>query len=256
MLRNLKKLQGYALRAADGDVGRIREFYFDDDYWTVRYLAVDLDAKQVLISPVYLGGIDDDRKVVQVTLSKEQVQESPSSRAATPIPRQQERRFFSYYAWAPYWLRADRWGTESYPSYLSVPGIRTGDIPESGLGDPDLRSTGIVGQYRVAALDGELGTVDDLIADDNGWVIRYLVVDAGAWLPGRKIVLSPLWINRVSWSSDAIMADVPRQVIRDAPPYDPSRPITGEYEERLAAYYGSSEYTDTFRRETEKAALR
>ena len=59
MLRNLKDLQGYALRATDGDVGTVKDFYFDDDRWVVRYLVVEtgswLASRRVLISPFSIG---------------------------------------------------------------------------------------------------------------------------------------------------------------------------------------------------------
>ena len=41
MLRKAKDLSGYTLGARDGEIGKVREFYFDDQSWTVRYLVAD-----------------------------------------------------------------------------------------------------------------------------------------------------------------------------------------------------------------------
>ena len=58
MLRSIKDLEHYAIGATDGDIGRVKDFYFDDDSWVVRYLVVDtgswLAGRSVLISPISL----------------------------------------------------------------------------------------------------------------------------------------------------------------------------------------------------------
>ncbi len=41
MLRKPKDLNGYKLDARDGEIGEVKEFYFDDQSWTVRYLIAD-----------------------------------------------------------------------------------------------------------------------------------------------------------------------------------------------------------------------
>jgi sporulation protein YlmC with PRC-barrel domain len=48
----------------------------------------------------------------------------------------------------------------------------------------------------ILAADGELGSVDDLVFDDEDWDIRYLVVNARRWVPGRKYLVSPIAIDR------------------------------------------------------------
>ncbi|MGB8182853.1 MAG: PRC-barrel domain-containing protein [Stellaceae bacterium] len=41
----------------------------------------------------------------------------------------------------------------------------------------------------IEASDGRLGTVSDLLFEDVSWAIRWLIVDSGNWLPGRKVLL-------------------------------------------------------------------
>ena len=54
--------------------------------------------------------------------------------------------------------------------------------------------------YRIRATDGLIGTVDDFYFDDQDWGIRYLVVDTGCWLSGRKVLISPAAIGRWRFS--------------------------------------------------------
>ena len=48
----------------------------------------------------------------------------------------------------------------------------------------------------IHAEDGEVGSVDDLYFDDEGWDVRYLVVNTRRWIPGRKYLVSPIAIDR------------------------------------------------------------
>jgi uncharacterized protein YrrD len=52
----MKDLEGFAIRATDGTVGHVKDFYFDDKSWVVRYLVAEtgswLSSRKVLISPI------------------------------------------------------------------------------------------------------------------------------------------------------------------------------------------------------------
>ena len=65
--------------------------------------------------------------------------------------------------------------------------------------DPHLRSTRDVSGHHIQAADGEIGHVEDFIIDDETWAIRYLIIDTQNWWPGKKVLVSPQWIERVSW---------------------------------------------------------
>jgi len=41
MLKKAKTLKGYKLNSRDGEIGSVKEFYFDDRHWTIRYLVAD-----------------------------------------------------------------------------------------------------------------------------------------------------------------------------------------------------------------------
>jgi hypothetical protein len=103
MKRSIKSLIGYTLHAADGEIGKVEEFYFDDQRWTIRYLIVRtgswLLGRKVLISPQALGTTDWDNRAFPTTLTKEQIRNSPDIDTDEPVSRQQEERLYAHYPW-------------------------------------------------------------------------------------------------------------------------------------------------------------
>ena len=59
MLCKATTLSGYRLNSLEGEIGKVKEFFFDDRYWTIRYLVADtgnwLTGRQVLISASEAG---------------------------------------------------------------------------------------------------------------------------------------------------------------------------------------------------------
>lgn len=105
-----------------------------------------------------------------------------------------------------------------------------------------LRSTDEVTGYHIAASDGEIGHVKDFIVDDETWAIRYLEVDTRNWWPGKKVLVSPQWINSVSWPESKVYTDLTRETIQNGPQWNDNVPVTREYEDRLYNYYARSPY--------------
>ena len=99
MLRSVKKLEGLTIGASDGAIGKVKDFYFDDEAWVVRYLVVDtghwLAGREVLISPYSIGQVAWESETLPVNLTKAQIKNSPDIDTARPVSRQFER---SYYA--------------------------------------------------------------------------------------------------------------------------------------------------------------
>ncbi len=129
MLRRAKELNDYKLGARDGEVGKVKEFYFDDQSWTVRYLIADtggwLSGRRVLISPYALDPADEDGKVIPVDLTRAQIEKSPSPDTDRPVSRQYEWDYYSYYGWPAYWGGPYAWGMGAYPTV----GGRDGPTP-------------------------------------------------------------------------------------------------------------------------------
>ena len=85
-------------------------------------------------------------------------------------------------------------------------------------------------------------TVRDFILEEPGWAVRYLEVDTRNWLPGKKLLVAPAWIQEVDWTEQEVQVDLPRATIQTAPEYDSSTVISREYQVALYRHYGF-EYT-------------
>jgi len=92
--------------------------------------------------------------------------------------------------------------------------------------------------YHISAFDGEIGKVRDVLFDDQEWVIRYLVVDLGQWLPRREVLLSVAAIGRWEWAQGAIGVSLTKEQIENGPDVSADLPVFRQHEEQLARYYG------------------
>jgi hypothetical protein len=117
--------------------------------------------------------------------------------------------------------------------------------PTQNAWDPHLRSTSEVGDYSIQAGDGEIGYIDDFIIDDETWAIRYLIVNTQKWWPGKKVLISPQWIKRVSWSESKVFVQLPREIIQESPEYTEDTHLTREYEAELHRHYNRQGYWET-----------
>jgi uncharacterized protein YrrD len=250
MLRKAKALKAFKLGVKDAEIGKIKDFYFDDESWTVRYLVADtgtwLPGRKVLISPHAVKDLRENQ-IVDVDLTRQQIEQSPSIEADRPVSRQFEIQYHQYYNWPVYWGGPWAWGPVPYPDGLSPGAI---PVPPAASevtkrGDPHLRSATRVTSYSIQALNDHFGHVDDFIIDDQNWAIRYLDVDTRNWWPGKHVLVPSQWISWVSWPESRVYIDLDRETVKRAPPYESSSQITREYEAQLFAHYGRAPYWET-----------
>ncbi|MGE5315479.1 MAG: PRC-barrel domain-containing protein [Acidobacteriota bacterium] len=245
MLHSVDTIGGYTLAATDGEIGKAKEFYFDDKHWTIRYLVADtgnwLTGRRVLISPYALIGVNDEKKIIDIDLTRKQIEESPSLEQDKPVSHQFEESYYGYYGWPMYWTGTYPWGIT--PMLVRDPAQwKDPAHPTKDAWDPNLRSTDEVMGYKIHASDGEIGHVEDFVLDDTTWTIRYMIVDTQNWLPGKKVLISPQWIDRVSWDDSTVYVSMPRAAIENAPEYTKDSLITRDYEEELYQHYDIDGY--------------
>ena len=244
MLRRAKELRDYKLGARDGEIGNVKEFYFDDQSWTVRYLIADtggwLSGRRVLISPYALDAANDGSKVIPVDLTRTQIENSPSPTTDRPVSRQFEWDYYSYYGWPGYWDGPYPWGLGAYPTRGRAAwseASRGGEVE-----DPHLRSTEDVTGRDIQAQDGEVGHVEDFVIDDETWAIRYLIVDTQNWWPGKKVLISTRWIERISWEQSKVFINLTREAIKQGPEYTNETLITRDHETKLHRHHNREGY--------------
>jgi uncharacterized protein YrrD len=246
MLDKAKILKGFKLHAKDGEIGSVEEFYFDDKHWTVRYLVVDtgnwLMGREVLISPYAVTSVDRDLKTISVNLTKKQIEDSPLIESHKPVSRQFEDSYYAYYGWPSYWDGPYAWGSYSYASEARDHWDRVRRNEENG--DRNLRSTKDVTGHHIQASDGEIGHIEDFIIDDDSWTIRYLVVDTQNWWPGKTVLISPLWIESISWIEAKVFILMSKEDVRKSPEYNETALLERGYEELLHRHYNRDGYWD------------
>jgi hypothetical protein len=263
MLRSMNDLDDYTIRATDGDIGHVKDFYFDDKTWVVRYLVVDtgnwLSSRKVLISPIAVGHPNWSEKVLPVSITQEQVKNSPDIDTEKPVSRQHEIRYLGYYGYPFYWGGTGLWGEEAYPSmlmagyggFVATPQIlppeqviadALAEAAQHQHDDPDLRSVKAVMSYHIEATDGDIGHVKGMLVDDETWAIRYLIVDTSNWWLGHKVLIAPQWIEEVRWPDTTVSVNLTRRAVQDAPPYDPAAQLDREQEMSIHEHYGLPGY--------------
>ena len=264
MLREVKDMVGFTIAATDGDIGHVRDFYFDDEAWVIRYLIVEtgtwLPNRKVLVSPMALRHPNREANSFPARLIREQVRNSPSINTDRPVSRQHELQFYSYYGYPYYWGSGGSWGAGYYPgAMLTGAGYGGGsgseylaaqmeqerlarEVDQREDDDPHLRSCKEVTGYHIEAVDGEIGHVQGLLIDEDSWAIRYLIVNTSNWWLGHQVLVAPEWITDVSWLDRKVMIDLTRQAIQDAPPYDPALLPDRPQETLVYEHYGRDGY--------------
>ena len=318
MLHRADTLSDFNLRGIDGDIGTIKEFYFDDSHWTIRYIVAEtgnwLFGREVLISPHSLGAVNNEEEYIAVNLTEKQMEESPTFQTGQTVSREFEDEYNTYYGLPTYWngtnmsdmardtnrTEGGNGGWANSPNIAGdmnriqggngggaigssitgdtnkVQGVNvgaaispniTGDTnrTEGGnaggamasnmAGDTNMRresvsgeqirnhqlhSTADVSGYDIEASDGEIGDVKDFIIDDETWAIRYLIVDTGGWLPGKKVLIAPQWIERVSWEESKVFINLSRDAIEKSPEF--TEELTRDYEAGLYKHYNRQGY--------------
>lgn len=242
MLWNASAINGYTVAETDGELGSVQDLLVDDKAWVARWLIVDtgkwLPGRKVLLPPSVLGKPDREGREFPVKLTKQQVKNSPDVDTDLPVSRQSEAHLYDHYDWEPYWD-----GSFAPASLvMAVPTDVTMNLPHSDTppysGDPHLRSIHAITGYGIHATDGEIGAVEDILIDDAGWTVRYLMVDTGNWWPGERVLISPRSILKIDWVAKMIYLNVDREKVKKSPPYDPAITVDGAYDEKYYAYYG------------------
>jgi hypothetical protein len=230
MIRSIKQMCGDKLGASDGEIGHVKDFYFDDQHWAVRYLVADtgswIPGRQVLLSPHALRDFAKGGKVLRVSLTREQIEKSPAIEEHKPVSRQYEEEYYKYYGWPYYWQGDELWGMSGFP-ILAEESKRF--PPESAIksavkaqgGDVHLRSAQAVIGYQIQTGDEISAHVTDFLMDDETWVICHLVVNTGNRFSGKKVLISPSQVDRISWDESKVFVNLTKEAVVRTPAYEP-----------------------------------
>jgi len=236
----LKQLIGLGIEASDGKIGKIKDVYFDDHSWAVRYLVAEAGGlftdRKVLISPISVSRIDWDNNVLELSLTCQQVKMSPPIDTDKPVSRQHEVDFFDYYGYPYYWAGPSLWGETSDPagSIAPIPPTRNapGLLGESPL-DRRLRSAVEVIGYSLHATDSSMGHLEDFLLDADTWAIRSLFVTTHNFLPGKHVVIPAQWIRDVDWTQRVVSTNVSSDQVKASPEFNLGSDFSRTHETNL-----------------------
>ena len=226
MLKGLKQLYGGKLSAADGEIGHVKDFYFDDQSWVVRYVVVDtgswLSGRQVLVSPHAFVSLDWTGKLLLLSLTRKQIEDCPSIESHKPVSRQYEEAYFKYYGWPYYWEGSGLWGMSGFPilelppkPLPGEPASWSGPSPESA--DAHLRSAQAVDGYHIQASDGISGHICDFMMDARTWAILQLVVKTGHRFSGNEVQIPTSQVDRISYEKSSIFVNLTSKAVEQSP---------------------------------------
>jgi len=197
MLRSANQSYGSKLNALDGEIGHVKDFFFDDRQWVVRYVVADtgfwLSGHLVLISPRAVGSFFQGGDSLVVN------------------------------GWPSYWEAGGMWGAVGLgmapPPHLNPIEQENWEHADPNKDDPRLRSTKALAGYHIHAKEGAIGHVADFMIDDKIWAICQLVVQTGHWFAGKEIVLSPQNIDRISYEESTVFINLTKEAILNAEEY-------------------------------------
>jgi len=250
MLHTFKEMTGYAIHAAGDDVGKVKDYYFDDSKWVIRYLIVEtgswLESRKVLLSPMAVTRINHEDKTFSVSINSEQVKHSPSIDTQKPVSRQYEIEYIDYYGYPAYWEGNALWGVYAnpmIPANADAPVIlEKKNVSSPTQYDHHLRSCEVVIGNSIAALDGDIGHLEEMLIDEDTWAIRYLIINTSNWGLGHQVLIAPQWIESIRWPEAKIHVDVTRQTIKDAPVFNPAEGLNPQQEKALFSHYQRKGY--------------
>jgi len=218
MLQNTQGIYGSKLAALDGEIGHVKDFYFDDKIWVIRYLVVDtgtwLTGRLVLISPHAFGKWDQYENTLHLKLHKKQIQDSPSIEWHKPVCRQFEEEYYRHYGWPAYWTGGAMWGLGGYPVVRPPPDKPVAQHGHRSRSDDHLRSSHAVDGYEIQALDGPMGRVSGLMVDEKSWAVREVAVEGGHWYSGRQILIPTDKVNRISYEESKVFVNLTKADIQ------------------------------------------
>jgi hypothetical protein len=236
MIHHSKTLEGIHIQGHDGKIGRIENFYFDDESWKLRYVVVNLRGwfkkRRILISPAALTGLSASEKHIFANLTKDQIHKNPDVDDHRPLSRHMEQDLHSHYGWPEYWAAAVSSGVVYGgipPAGPMVPHENTetashvASATESG--ESHLNSVNEIADYHVAATDGSVGQVDAFLIDETDWKIRYLLIDTLNLLSCKKVLISPAFTSTISRKDETILLKLTRGEIERIPRYNPESAI-------------------------------
>jgi sporulation protein YlmC with PRC-barrel domain len=211
--------------AGGGELGALRDGYFDDQERTLRYLAIEtgnwLTGRRVLLATLGVVRVDEAARQIHVNADRARVQDAPVVEWERPITRGYESAFAGYFNYPMYWMAP---GLGAFGAAGAFPPPEAGAPRDAEPHQPaddeqHVRSISEVRGYHVAAADGEIGHVDDVLIDLRTWSLRCLLLDTSNWIGGRAVLVPADRVTEIEWARRLVHVGLTRDAVRSGPDY-------------------------------------
>ena len=229
MKRSINSLLGYTMSGTDGEIGKLRNFYFDDISWTIRHLILKtgnwFSERDVLISPEAVIHSHWEPGILPVRLTKDQMLKSPEIDTDKPVDRQQEIEIYGHNLWQPYWgnnfYTTGPWDINAQAKSNDQNELKYDKEKDEKNGyNRHLRSSQVVTGFHVQATDGSIGHVIDFIFDDFTWQISHAAIDTHNWIGGKKILIPVFKIREIQWGESKVFVNENVESIKNGLPFE------------------------------------
>lgn len=224
MKHDVNSLIGYKIAATDGELGTVKDFYFDDKAWTIRYLVVEtgswLSSRKVLVSPQVVSSGFRTPGQFNVSLTMDQIKNSPDIDTDLPVSRQLEEVLHLHHSWQNYWDNSFFGGGTSGDT-LQANEVGGRNVNITTEYDANLRSAAEVSGYHIHALGGEIGHVNNFLIDDAAWTLTTFVVDTKNHFGGKKVLIDVAHVDAVQWYNYEVFLNITRDAVEQSPEYKP-----------------------------------
>ncbi len=256
MLLSGKGFEDFIVETKDNEIGTLKDMYFDDDKLTIRYLVVKTSGRigenKFLVSPIMVERVDLLNRSIHLSIEDDTLKSCPTPDDKDRVSRTAEQRYYDFLGAPYYWAGTATWGVAETPAGILDHPYPLTHQPDQALDDIyeheddiHLRSFNEVQGYQVTASDGEVGEIQDILLEDENWRIRYFVVRTGTWLKHRDVLISPEWLEKISWGGKVVYFNATKEAIENSPLFDPDQPVNRHLETRLYDYYGRPRYWES-----------
>lgn len=213
------ELKGFQLKAFDGLIGQARDLYVAQDNWTVRFLIARFGSwfsdRFVLLPGFFVDCIQPERNWISVAMTKLQIRHAASLESKHYLFSGQHRLNGGPKAKE---LAGSVSGSTATPGLAPLDGDRSGQ-PAEGEAPRFISCEELTSGYTLHAIDGKVGSIADVIIDDDEWRLRYLVVQTGVLFSRRLMLLSVRSVDSMSVAKREIQINWMRSSIEEGPDY-------------------------------------
>ncbi|HET6615018.1 MAG TPA: PRC-barrel domain-containing protein [Dehalococcoidia bacterium] len=211
MLWTIGNLPGYEVRARDGLAGHVRDLYFSDDRWDIRYVVVDLGGwlrhQRVLLPPEAVEVRDPHERQLLVSMSRAEILRCPRADSARPVSIAMALRYRNFVTWPALWVSAYAMNPDGGSAVWPVHPWPQQQADGEEQTERHLRSARAIMGHHVLGTDLPIGEVRDFALTDD-WRIEDLIVETGSWLHHQRLMVAPYWVQRVSWEMSSVFLSI------------------------------------------------